>query len=111
MTQGLTVEIHSRQRVARRLIHAEVTHDVVRRCGVRTGARGQDAISVHRRRRLIGPGRSCSKHQAGSVALKLSVGFGDEDMVSNLVRPIKTFQSKNPADHVCGRPTGSRSLS
>jgi hypothetical protein len=42
--------------------------------------------------------------------LKLSVGTGIEDMVSNPVRPVRTAHFDNLTDRLAESPTGSRSL-
>jgi len=43
--------------------------------------------------------------------LELSVGSGNEVMVSNPTRPILTVHFENPTDRLAESPTGSRSLS
>jgi hypothetical protein len=46
-----------------------------------------------------------------SVMLKVSVGSGIEDMVSDPVRPINTIHFENPTDRLTDSPTESQSLS
>ena len=45
------------------------------------------------------------------IILKLSVGSGIEDMVSNPVRPIRIAHFGNPTDRFAESPTGSPPLS
>ena len=63
--------------------------------------------------------KACGRLRCGGVqaakmwrrALKLSVGSGVEEMVSNPARPIRTLHFQDPTDRLTEGPTGFRSLS
>jgi hypothetical protein len=58
---------------------------------------------------LVSSGTYCSPQH--SMPFKLRIGSGNEVMVSNPVRPIRSIRFENPTDPLADSPSGSQSLS
>ena len=69
------------------------------------------AEAAEKLRKQAGPRHAGGPPLCAPALLKISVGSGIEDMVSNPVRPIRTVHLENPTDRLADCPTWSRSLS